>query len=266
MDRVRRSKIFLPFPKPESHKGQNGVVLLIGGGQTYHGAPILSALAAMRFCDLVYFHSTEENAQVLKNMKIATPNVICVPRRKLSSALSHSDCVLIGNGMEPDGKTKKLVARILKTKKKCVLDAAALRVVPLALLHKKAILTPHSVEFKAAFGAAAGEKTALAASKKFDCTILLKGKTDVIASCGKLSKIRGGNAGMTKGGTGDVLAGLLSAIYSHPSCKSPMKAACSASFLNKRAGDMLHRVFGCNFSSEDLAQELPHAAWGLYKH
>jgi len=47
--------LHLPHPKENSHKGQNGVILIIGGNRTYHGAPILAALAAMRFCDLVYF-------------------------------------------------------------------------------------------------------------------------------------------------------------------------------------------------------------------
>lgn len=254
----------LPRPKSASHKGQNGVVLIIGGSRTYHGAPILAALAAARFCDLVYFFSTKENAAVLKRMKISTPNVICVQKGKFASALNHADCVLIGNGMEPDAKTKRMVEKILGTKKKCVIDAAAIKVVPKQLLHEKAILTPHAIEFKAAFGVPAGEKSTETMSRKYGCTILLKGKKDTIASNGKITRVSGGNAGMTKGGTGDVLAGLLAAIWSHPACKSPLRAAYTASLLNKRAGDMLFRVMKYNFSSEDLASELAHAAWGLY--
>ena len=63
---------------------------------------------------------------------------------------------------------------------------------------------------------------------------------------------------MTKGGTGDVLAGLLAALYSR--CDSPMKAAYTASFLNKKSGEILFRRFGYNFSSEDLAGELAFVA------
>lgn len=262
---MERSQLYFPRPKAGSHKGQNGVVLIIGGGKTYHGAPILSALAAMRFCDLVYFYSTKENAEVVKRMKVATPNVICVGKGKFESALAHSDCVLLGNGMEPNAATKRMAEKILRTGKKCVLDAAAIKVAPKSLLHGGVILTPHAIEFKAAFGVAANEKSVKAMSEKYGCTIIFKGKGDFVASRGKAAKIRGGNAGMTKGGTGDVLAGLLAAIYSHPSCPTPMKAAVSASFLNKRAGDMLYRVMGFNYSSEDLALELAHAAWGLYK-
>ncbi len=257
-------KLCLPKPKQGSHKGQNGVVLIIGGSQTYHGAPILSALAATRFCDLVYFYSTSENAFALKSMKIATPNVICVSKKKLDFALKHADCVLLGNGMEPDEATRSLAVKILKTKKKCVLDAAAIKVVPKELLHKAVILTPHSVEFKSAFGIDADRETVAAMSGKYGCTILFKGKEDTVGSMGKLERVKGGNPGMTKGGTGDVLAGLLAAVYSHKECSDPMKAAFTASYLNKRAGDMLFRIMNCNFSSEDLAHELAHAAWGLY--
>lgn len=259
-----RRLLCLPRPKRSSHKGQNGVALIIGGSRTYHGAPILAALAAARFCDLVYFFSTQENVEVLKRMKIATPNVICVPKEKFAFALEHADCVLVGNGMEPDGKTRAMVAKILRTGKKCVIDAAALRVLPINLLHEKVILTPHALEFKSAFGVAASEKSVAAASKKYGCTILFKGKEDVVASDGKLLRVTGGNAGMTKGGTGDVLAGLLAAIYSHRSCSSPLRAAYTAAYLNKRAGGMLFRVMKYNFSSEDVANELAHAAWGLY--
>jgi len=254
-------KLFLPRPKEGSHKGQNGVILVIGGSRTYHGAPVLAALAAVRFCDLVYFSSIPENLAVLGKMKIASPNIIAVPGKKYKFALSHADCVLIGNGMETDSATKKAVSAILKTGKKCVVDAAALRCLPLSLLHKKVILTPHAREFEAAFHMKAGEKNAIAASEKYGCTILLKGKEDIVESPEGSAIVRGGNAGMTKGGTGDVLAGLVCAFYSQ--CESPLEAAYSASLLNKKAGDILHRAYGCNFSSEDLANELAFAATAL---
>ncbi len=256
-----RSLLCLPRPKPASHKGQNGVILIIGGSGTYHGAPILAALAAVRFCDLVYFSSNEENNKLVKKMKLASPNIIALPKEKAGAMMEKAGCILIGNGMDADSATKKMVEKVLKTKKKCIIDAAALRVISPKLLHPKAILTPHILEFKSAFGIPASEKNAIAASKKYNCTILLKGKKDIVASMGKIAHVSGGNAGMTKGGTGDVLAGLLAAIYSR--CDSPLSAAYTASFLNKKAGEMLFRCFGYNFSSEDLAGELAFVAAGM---
>lgn len=256
--------LYLPKPAAGSHKGQNGVVLIIGGSRTYHGAPVLAALGAVRFCDLVYFSSTAENMALLRKMKSSTPNVICVSGAAAKKAFAHADCILIGNGMDVDGRTRGEVERVLRSRKKCVIDAAALRVLPLKLLHKNAILTPHIGEFKAAFGKEASATNVKLAAKKYGCTILLKGKKDFAASPSASVSITGGNAGMTKGGTGDVLAGLLAALFSHPGCPSPLSAAYSASVINKKAGDLLYIAFGPNFSSEDLAGELSFAAKGLY--
>ncbi|MFA5930131.1 MAG: NAD(P)H-hydrate dehydratase [Candidatus Micrarchaeia archaeon] len=247
-----------PSPKKASHKGQNGVVLIIGGSRTYHGAPVLAARAAVRFCDLVYFFSTPENQSVIKKMKISTANVICVPKSRFKFALAHATCVLVGNGMDADAKTKAAVAAVLRSKKRCVIDAAALRVLPLKLLHKDVIATPHVLEFKSAFGLPANEGNVRAMAKKYGCTILLKGVRDMVASDGRFAYVKGGNAGMTKGGTGDVLAGLCAALFSR--CNDPLRAAYTASRLNKRAGELLYRHYHYNFSSEDLADELAYAA------
>ena len=260
---MKKSLLCLPAPKGKSHKGQNGVVLIIGGNRTYHGAPILAAKAACRFCDLVYFSSTTENMKLVSRMKSSSPNVICVPDEKFAFALSHADCVLIGNGMDPDDATRKMLSKILKSGKRCVVDAAALRVLPLRLVHEKAVLTPHSGEFKAAFGMPATPENARRASEKYGCAILLKGKLDAVACKGRLELVSGGNAGMTKGGTGDVLAGLCAALFSV--CASPLKATYTASVLNKKAGEMLYRRKKFFFSSEDLAECLPDAAASLFR-
>jgi len=254
MDRL----LCIPRPKKASHKGQNGVILIIGGSKTYHGAPILAARAAVRFCDLAYFFSTPENQAVVRKMKISTANIICVPKSKFAFALEHSDCVLVGNGMDVGVKTKAMVAKILRTGKSCVIDAAALRALPVKLLHKDVILTPHAREFEAAFGIKASGENAKKMAKKYGCTILLKGERDAIATPGKLVLVKGGNAGMTKGGTGDVLAGLCAAIFSRG--VEPLRAAYTASRLNKRAGELLFKHYHYNFSSEDLADELAYAS------
>ena len=91
-------------------------------------------------------------------------------------------------------------------------------------------------------------------AKKYHCIILLKGKKD-IASNGKETRvIEGGNAGMTKGGTGDVLAGLIAAL----ACKNdPWIATLAGSFINKKAGDELFATVGPFFNATDLANQIP---------
>lgn len=100
-------------------------------------------------------------------------------------------------------------------------------------------------------------------AKKYNCTIVLKGPTDIV--CGldngerpptlKLRRVEGGNAGMTKGGTGDVLAGLIASLY----CKNndPFLTASAGSYINKKAGENLFKRVGYYFNASDLADEIP---------
>jgi NAD(P)H-hydrate epimerase len=70
--------------------------------------------------------------------------------------------------------------------------------------------------------------------------------------------IKGGNAGMTKGGTGDVLAGLLAALY----CKnSALTSTIVASYINKKTGDFLFEKVGPNFNASDLVENIPQILW-----
>ena len=105
-----------------------------------------------------------------------------------------------------------------------------------------------------------------------NATILLKGKTDLIISPGNqciifygdkkfkkdVCSIEGGNPGMTKGGTGDVLAGLLAALYCTHDAKT---AAIVASYVNKAAGDVLYEKVGPYFNASDLVKTIPKIVW-----
>ncbi|MBS3069136.1 NAD(P)H-hydrate dehydratase [Candidatus Micrarchaeota archaeon] len=261
-------------PSSSSHKGQNGIALIIAGGKKYHGSAVLSVIAASRFVDLLYFYSP--SAKVEFFVRKATPCVICIAKNELEAHIRKADAILIGPGMETDARTKKLVHFVLAARKKCVLDASAIRCAKLGELHARCVLTPHVKEFKAAFGMDANEKNALSCAKKYKCNILLKGKTDFIVAAGdegvaggraqmkmrelvravKILKVAGGNAGLAHGGTGDVLAGLLCALL----CKNGFFASmAAASFVNKKAGETLAKKFGTNFSALDLANGLSSA-------
>ena len=98
-------------------------------------------------------------------------------------------------------------------------------------------------------------------AEKYNCTILLKGAVDIVCSPfdsaqgeTRCVRVSGGNAGMTKGGTGDVLAGLVASLY----CKNDaFLSACAGSFINKKAGDELYKRVGYYFNASDLADEIP---------
>jgi NAD(P)H-hydrate epimerase len=91
-------------------------------------------------------------------------------------------------------------------------------------------------------------------AKKYKSVILLKGEHDIVSDGKQTVRVSGGNPGMTKGGTGDVLAGLVASLY----CKNDaFLSACSASFINKKAGESLAKRVGIYFNASDLANEIP---------
>lgn len=197
------------------------------------------------------------------------------------------------NKMEDEGEQAYYLTKYLLEKypeKKWVIDAGALQMMELEWLLQlegRAVLTPHVGEFERVFAkdlkSPADAKAMVGRQKsnlktitqnlkiqgelvcemarKYNCIILLKGQEDVV--CGpfdsaqgeiRCCRISGGNAGMTKGGTGDVLAGLIGAL----ACNNDLwLSATAASYINKRAGDSLFGKVGYYFNASDLADEIP---------
>lgn len=263
--------------QPGSHKGQNGRLLIIGGSHLFHAASIWALEVASRIVDLVHYSSVPENNEIVMNMKKQFRDGIVVPRTDIHSYIEEDDCMLIGPGMTRDEETKSLTDRLLSAypTKQWVIDAGALQMMDLSLIPHNAILTPHHGEFAdlikratpmyPALGQAETDEDKIKFfSKSYYCIVLLKGQSDIACSGGtcdeKICKpgecrmIEGGNAGMTKGGTGDVLAGLIAAL----ACKNdPFLATIAGSFINKKAGDELYKTVGPFFNSSDLAAQIP---------
>jgi len=235
-----------------SHKGQNGKLLVIGGSNLFHSASMWSLEAASRIVDMVFYSSVPVNEAIVKKQKERFHDGIIVPIGKLDEYIGEADCALIGPGMDRSDLTKQKVNVLLAKhqNKKWVVDGGALQVMNKNLLHPKMIITPHHQEYKRLFG----DEAAKAMAKKYDCTIVLKGKKDIICDARQCVVNRTGNEGMTKGGTGDVLAGLIAALY----CKNDafLAAACGT-YLNGLAGDRLYVLVGPYFNATDLVKELP---------
>ena len=171
-------------------------------------------------------------------------------------------------------KTGEIVNYFLKKypTKKWVIDGGALQEVNLDLITESCILTPHRKEFQGLLSKTQSSKLKvqshnsklkavqiLSGQLRF-ATILLKGPVDIVCSGEKCTQISGGNAGMTKGGTGDVLAGLVAALY----CKNDAwTTAAMASYINKKAGDNLYKRVGPYFNAEDLVKEVPLTIYGI---
>ncbi len=167
-------------------------------------------------------------------------------------------------GLQTYYLTKYLLQKY--SKKKWVIDAGSLQMMEPIWIPEGAILTPHHQEFDILISKITDQKSKQIIknltteekvkwfAKVYHCVLLLKGEVDLVASEKDFMVIGGGNAGMTKGGTGDVLAGLVAALY----CKNDaFTSAVSASIINKKAGGDLYKTKGYWFNASDLADQIP---------
>ncbi len=243
-------KLFVP--KKRSHKGENGRLLIIGGSRQYHGAPVLAVLAARRFVDLVYFYPGDKDQHVISAVKRVSEVIVV---RGLGN-LAKMDCVLFGVGL---GRAKFSVRTLAKAKK-LVVDGDGLKRVK-GKIPRGSILTPHEGEFRMLFGMRGTRSNVRAMAAKHRCIILKKGPEDIISDGRRTVINRVHNQGMTKGGTGDVLSGLVAAL----ACKNdPFTASVAGARINGYAGNMLRKSYGYNFSASDLANELAKSCERLY--
>lgn len=242
---------YLYRPAKDSHKGQNGKLVVIGGSNLFHSASMWSLEVASRIVDMVFYSSVPVNEAIVKKQKERFHDGIIVPQGKLNEYIEEADCVLIGPGMLRSELTRDQTNSLLKnhSEKKWVVDGGSLQVMDRNLLNKNMIVTPHHKEYELLFG----DERPAEMAEKYQCTIVLKGKEDMICDAKQCVINQTGNEGMTKGGTGDVLAGLIAALY----CKNDaFLAASCGTYLNGLAGDKLYERVGRFFNASDLVNEL----------
>ena len=266
-------KKFIPARKSKSRKGDNGIVLVVGGSYIYHGAPILSSIAALRCgTDLVYTSVPKINVTPTRAI---SPNLIVIPLvdqkltrgavNKLVGALPRNlDSATIGMGLAIQEKNALLllVKSLLDRDVRLSLDASALipEVLPL-LANKNVVVTPHAGEFKRLFGESPSnsktERIRLVEknAKKYGITILLKGETDVISNGSTTYQKKKKIPAMTVGGTGDVLSGLVAGMLSKN--RNPLESAAAATFINGLIGKAVQKKLGLHITPMDLLDEIP---------
>lgn len=253
----------LYIPASDSKKGDNGKVLIIGGSDLFHSPAFWAFEVVSKIVDMVYFASTPLNNEVLKGLKGKFINGIIIPRGKVFDYIEEADSILIGPGLPRDDglseeeESTKIITDTLLSKyphKKWVIDGGSLQVIDPEILPEKSIITPNKKEFEMLFGEKGTYKNAQKYAQKYRITILLKGTVDYVLSSNESLSISGGNAGMTKGGTGDVLAGLVTAFYAK---NDAIISASCASFINKSTGESLEKRVGIYFNTSDLVAEIP---------
>ena len=184
---------------------------------------------------------------------------------KLLEFSKNIDSLIIGCGIGLEDETGEALNQLLdKIRKPMVIDADALKLIDVDLIRKirsDTVLTPHGNEFKELFSINIPDKledkiqTVLKASESCDATVLMKGSVDIIASNDRLKLNCTGNPGMTVGGTGDCLAGLVGGLLAQG--HEGFEAAFLGAYINGKAGDLAILDYGYNFTTSDLLKFIP---------
>ncbi len=263
-------------PKDDSNGEDNGQVTIIGGSKLFHGAPVLAITAASRIVDMVFFSSHEETlAETAAQLKSRLSAFIWIPWEEKEEYIAKSEAVLIGPGlmrfhsekvppekryMECDEvcrETTRITEEVLSNflLKKWVIDGGSLQVMDAVSIPAGAIVTPNIHEFRSLFDV--DKETAVTPelveekAQKHNCVISFKGPTSYVSDGKMTYEIEGGNSGLTKGGTGDTLAGITVGLLAK---NSPLLAAAAASFVIKKTAERLYEKVGYNFNADDVAE------------
>lgn len=261
----------LPVRDRDGHKGTFGKVHILAGSVGFTGAPALSSAAAVRTgSGLVHLWVPQEIWPVLAvKCQSAMPAPV-PPFPALLEKLDQGDGVLIGPGLGRSRKTDVRTCRLLqRVQTAVVLDADGINAVAehIDVLDTRrgrvTVLTPHDGEFlRLTGGAPLGpdrEAAAAAFARAHGCVLVLKGHRTITAfPDGETFVNTTGNPGMAKGGSGDVLAGMLLSLLGQG--LPPKQAVPAAVWLHGRAGDLAAEELGeYGMTPDDLLQQIPAA-------
>ena len=243
----------LPDRNPWGHKGNFGRLLLLCGSKGYTGAAFFAAMGALRSGAGLVFLGVPESIYAIEAVKLNEPVIFPLPDAggRLSTAavpeilsrLPRMDALLVGPGLGQSEGTLAVVRAVLE-KAECpvVVDADGINVLSAhrdLLRGRKSptILTPHDGEFARLGGVIGEERMAAAADLADDlgCIVLLKGHETCITDGTDGYINTTGNPGMAVGGSGDVLAGVITALLG--AGLPPLEAAACGAWLHGAAGD-----------------------------
>ena len=250
----------LPARKPNSHKGDFGKILLICGSKGYTGAPALAALGALRTGAGLVFLGVPECIYAIEAIKLTEPIVFplmdhdgtlcCTAVPQLYHHIEGKDAILIGPGLGRSEGTMEAVRLVLEQYSgPVILDADGINVIA---KHKNimrdrtapTILTPHEGEFARIYGRPIVNRISDAKNlaRELGVIMVLKGHETVITD-GKVCYTNStGNPGMAVGGSGDILAGMITSLVGQGI--EPLKAAACGVWLHGAAGDLCANELG----------------------
>ncbi len=248
---------FRPVRPETGHKNTFGTALICAGSEFMTGAAVLACTAALRSgAGLVKVFSEQRTLNAVSSIEPCAllelrPDDTADLLRKARKLSECCDSVLIGSGMPEGYKDMEGLTEIfLNSNTNVVLDAGSLPRKPdvlerlkarLAVRTVPAVITPHIGEFARMlrYGTSEvienSEELALKFSAENDCVTVLKNYRTLVASPdGQLYSMEEPNSGLAKGGSGDVLAGLITGFLAQG--MEPCRAACSAVYIHSMSG------------------------------
>lgn len=264
-------------PRPsQSHKGDFGRLLVLGGSRIYSGAPVLASLAALRTgVDIVYTMAPEKTAYSISSM---SPSLISIKLTGdhlnvenvpvIREYLQRSTAAVVGPGLGLHQETQDAVSKVIEAAeemgKPLVLDADGLKAVAEDKRQHRVhtIMTPHPGEYTVLTGKELPKdleerkKKVKRTASRLNTVVLLKSYPDIISDGERVKLNFSGNPGMTVGGTGDVLAGIAGALLAQGvNC---FETATASAFINGAAGDFAREERGYHIIPTDLLNWIPH--------
>lgn len=261
----------LLYRPDESHKGDYGHLLVVAGCRSMPGAAVLATGAALRSgCGLVTLHSTERalQATVGRDPSAMLSEDPGEAFSRMPESLDRYTAVAVGPGLGRRPETKEALSALLKAvKERCmpaVIDADALNILSempgwQEYVPEGAVLTPHLGELRRLLSwddDKERDSVVRALCTESGCTLVMKGfHSKVFTPAGDCLVNTTGNPGLAKGGSGDVLTGLLGGLLARGYASAD--AAALAVWLHGRVGDILTEARTAEaWSSADLADNL----------
>lgn len=267
----------LPPRRADGHKGDFGKVLVLGGAVGYTGAPYLAALGAARSgCGLVCVGVpacvwTVEAAKCTCAMPFPLPEeggmLSARALEPLRARIAACDVLAVGPGLGRSEETRRLTLALMEKEKPLVLDADGINALEGhmdrldARRGRVTILTPHDGEFARMGGDLSAPRAE--ESRRFavehGCFLVRKGHRTLTATpYGTVLENTTGNSGLAKGGSGDVLTGVIAALLAQGA--GPARAAACGAYLHGLAGDLCAGwLTEYGMTPLDTAEALPHA-------
>ncbi len=267
----------LPRRTQTSHKGTYGRVLIVGGDRCMSGAPYFSAKAAYRVgAGLVEVLTHEANRPIIQTL---LPEAVMstwsdteseTERTNILRSISRASVIAVGMGLSQSERASQILKTVL-TERKCpiVIDADALNIISgdptlLPLIGEGAVITPHPLEASRLSGISVSDlvsdppRHAKALADRLGTVCLLKDHRTAVASPNSENVYvnMSGNSGMSTGGSGDVLDGVIAGLIAQG--LAPMDAASLGAFLHGLAGDVAaERLSEYSLIASDIIDAIP---------